>query len=127
EVRFEPIALGFPVNVEYDINIVNKNGNRIQPPRENVFYDREAYLFSKNVVSAGDTLKIKFRLIHHDTYVPTRDVDRYVSDFTARDNIFNCGYFINEEGYLLGSYGGTAAGGVSWALSLFIFLIFVFA
>ncbi|HMR19932.1 MAG TPA: DUF3857 domain-containing protein, partial [Sphingobacterium sp.] len=127
EVRFEPIALEFPVNVEYDINIVNKNGNRIQSSRENVFYDREAYLFSKNVTSTDDTLKIKFRLIHHDTYVPTKDVDRYVSDFATRDNIFSCGYFINNDGYLLGSFGDTAAGGVTWPLSLFIFLVFVFA
>jgi hypothetical protein len=127
EVRIEPIALGFPVNVEYDINIVNKNGNSIPPSPENVFYDRESYLFSKNVMSKGDTLKIQFRLIHHDTYIPTRDVDRYVSDFAMRDNIFNCGYFIDDEGYLLGGYGGTAAGGLSWALSLFVFTIVVFA
>ena len=120
--RESPISLEFPLNLEYDIHIINPNGKSVGYFNDNIFFDRETYHFGKNLRSHGDTIKISYRLGLHDTYIPVKQIETYFSDFGNRDNLFYNGFYLEEDGSLTGN--NTSIGNWNfWAILLFVVLI----
>lgn len=99
EDRVAPLSLPFPSDVEYEILIINKGKASFGQYRNNVYFDRQAYVFGKTLEVAPDSIRIYYTLGLHEPFVDQKDLKQYYTDFADRDNIFYNGFYLDENGY----------------------------
>ncbi len=122
----EPIALNFPLNVNHEIKIVNKNNKPLGffQPEEKVI-DRQAYWYSRSQSSDKDTLKVSITFRSNDSFVPMEEVQQYVDDFKVMNDGLSYSYFVDNDGQLLiGSTGPIQFAKINFvALLMFIVIL----
>ncbi|MGE8379964.1 MAG: DUF2569 family protein, partial [Sphingobacterium sp.] len=128
EDRIAPLSLSFPSDIEYEIYIINKGKNAFGNYRDNIYFDRSAYVFGKTLEIKPDSIKIAYTLGFHEPFVEQKDLKQYYTDFADRDHIFYNGFYLDANGYVIGGTQnlGTpnSVGEVNWfALALFLILV----
>ncbi|MGE8292793.1 MAG: DUF3857 domain-containing protein [Sphingobacterium sp.] len=128
EDRIAPLSLSFPSDIEYEICIVNKGKNAFDNYRDNIYFDRSAYVFGKTLEIKPDSIKIAYTLGFHEPFVEQKDLKQYDTDFADRDHIFYNGFYLDADGYVIGGTQslGTpnSVGEMNWfALALILILI----
>lgn len=128
EDRIAPLSLPFPMDIEYEIGVVNKGKNTFGSHKDNSYFDRNAYVFGKTLEIKPDSIKIAYTLGFHEPYVEQKDLQQYYTDFADRENIFFNGFYLDADGYVTDGITNlgtpTSAKEINWfTLILFIVLV----
>lgn len=117
-----PISLTYPLQMEYEIQLINANGEKFSIAPLTTFEERDAYSYGKSVKVVNDTLKINYNLSIHSSFVEEKAVGEYENDFSNRDNLLYDEYYLDTNGVLEADIVG---GTISWMNVLLILLTII--
>jgi hypothetical protein len=113
-----PVSVNYPFNEDYTIKMVLTTGWDITPQHKEIA--RDAYKFSSDYSSSGDTLSLNYKFAYLKEFVPIEKLDEFKQDIKQLTE--------NELGYNIaipGTLGnnGKASDLNQWMLNLALFII----
>lgn len=98
--QVSPVYLRYPIDLTYELVLINPNKKNAKNIYETMFVDRPDYRFGWVMRNSKDSLRITYKFGTHNSFIPSENIPQFRDDFAKRDDFLSMAIFVDKDGNL---------------------------